>query len=447
MSKNSTQPSALDGSMAGPMQVAGESREALGSRRGYVLFILCAVYSVSVFDRNILSILLEPVRAELNLSDTHLGFLSGLAFALFYVTLAVPIARLADLWKRTRVIALSLAVFSTMTALCSLAMSFWQLLLMRVGVGIGEAGTTPSSTAIIADLYPEESRGSAMSLFAIGGSSGVFLGFAVGGFVAETFGWRYAFLVAAFPGLALALLMHFTVKEPQRSASQQRRAVELGGKPSTVEVLRFLWMQRSLRHLTLGIGLLLLFGYAFQTWLPSYFQRSFGMGIAQTGFIMGVPFGVLGVLGMLAAGVLADRLVNDMRWRSWIVAIAVCTAFPFCVLTMLAPSKYLAIAAYAIPSALGTFYIAPVFALIQSLAPPHMRATALATVIAVANIVGMGLGAQIVGILSDLLNSRYGAESLRFALLACTPALVWAAMHFYRAAVHLETDLARAREA
>jgi MFS family permease len=417
-------------------------------RRGYVVFLLSAVYALSALDRNILSILLQPIQAELKLSDTQLGFLSGFAFAIFYVTLAVPIARLADLWKRTKVIALSLCVFTITTALCAVAVNFWQLMLMRIGVGVGEAGTTPASTAIIADLYPEESRGMAMSLFAIGGCSGVFLGYAVGGVVAEAHGWRTAFLVAALPGLLLALLIHLTVREPQAGSSDCRRARTVAQKHSTIEALSFLWHQRSLRHLTAGVALVLLFSYGFSAWLPSYFQRSYSAGIAEVGYIMGILFGGLSIVGMLASGFLADRIgARDMRWRCWIVAIAVGITFPFCVATVLVQSKLLAIAAYAVPAALAAFYIAPVFALVQSLVPPQTRSMATATVIAVANIVGLGIGPQIIGIASDTLHERLGAESLRYALLAVTPIVPWASAHFHWAARHLANDLSRVREA
>jgi MFS family permease len=410
-------------------------------RRGYVLFVLCAVYALSALDRNILAILLQPIQRELLLSDTQLGFLSGLAFALFYVSLAIPIAHLADLWKRTKVIALSLGLFSVMTALCSAAASFGQLLALRVGVGIGEAGTTPSSTAIISDLYPEKSRATAMALFAIGGFSGVFLGFAVGGIVAESFGWRSAFFVAGVPGLLLALLIHFTVREPARARSPD------SGPLSSRQVCLYLLRQPSIRHLTAGVALILLFTNGFQTWLPSFLQRSFAMSVAETGFVMGVPFGALSIAGMLCAGVLVDRLgERDVRWRSWVVSAGIAITFPFCVMTALAQTKLAAIAAYAIPAALGAAYIGPAFALVQSLSPPSMRALAMATVIGVANVIGSGLGPQVVGVASDAMHARFGTESLRYALLMLTPVLVWAALHFYWAAQYLSADLARARK-
>lgn len=416
------------------------------SDRRYVLFLLCAVYSLSALDRQILAILMQAIKSDLHLSDSGLGLLAGAAFAVVYVTLAVPIARIADAWNRIRIIAIAVSIFSVMTVLCSVAVNFLQFLLLRIGVGMGEAGTTPSSTSIIAELYSESERGRAMAWFAVGGCSGTFIGYALGGVIAQAFGWRAAFLLAGLPGIVVALLLLVSVRELKRAGSGSQDDI-----PRAVparQVIHVLWRQRSLRHLTSGMALVLLFGYGFGTWLPSYFQRSFQLSVAEVGVVLGVFAGALSIVGMRVSGVLVDRLGQfDPRWRSWAVSLALLLMCPFCVVTALAPSRDVAMGAYAVPAILGAFYIAPTFALIQSLAPPHMRATAAATVIAVATLLGIGLGPQAVGLASDALQARLGKESLRYALLICTPILLWAAAHYYWAARHLVDDLARARDA
>jgi predicted MFS family arabinose efflux permease len=406
-------------------------------RRGYILFILAAVYALSVLDRQILAILLQPIKLDLGLSDGRLGFITGIAFAIFYTFLGIPLARVADLWNRKNLIAIALSVFSIMTALCSTATNFWHLLLMRIGVGIGEAGATPASISTIADLYPERSRGTATALFTVGGVMGTFLGFAAGGIIAQAWGWRAAFAAVGFPGLALAMLVVFTGTEPPRE-------IATGGTPTLAQVLPFLWRQRAFRHLTCGVALLLFFGHGFQTWLPAYFQRSHGMSLAQIGVTLGILIGGLSAVGILASGLLSDRLSSsDVRWRSWIVAIAICVTLPFYVTTLLAQDKILALASYAVPALLSIFYQAPALSLLQGLAPAQMRAVAVAIVLFVVNLVGIGLGPQLVGIVSDALQPRFGGESLRYALLVASPVLLWSAAHFYWAGRHLPDDLAR----
>jgi len=418
----------------------------LVERRGYALFVLAAVYALSVLDRQIVAILLQPIKLELRLTDTQLGFLSGIAFAIFYTLLGLPLARVADTHSRRRLIAVSLAIFSIMTALCGVVGSFGQLLLLRICVGVGEAGTTPASTSMIADLYSERSRGIAMALFTIGGITGSFLGFAAGGVIAHLLGWRATFMLVGVPGVILAFLVAATLQDAQRRYPEQH--VSEANVPRTVEVLQFLWRQRAFRHLTCGMALVLFSGYAFQTWLPAYFQRSYGMSILQTGLAMGSLIGGFSAAGILASGLLSDRLMTaDIRWQSWIVAVSAVVMLPFYIATLLVHDSRVAFAAYAIPALLGAFYQAPSLALVQGLAPPQMRATAIAVVLFVANIVGIGMGPQLVGIVSDHLQSHMGAESLRYSLLISTAVLPWAAAHFYRAAKYLAGDIARARDA
>lgn len=417
-------------------------------QRYYALFLLAAVYALSVLDRQIVAILLQPIKEDLHLSDTQLGFLSGIAFGIFYATLGLPIARLADVWNRRNVIVVSLSIFSVMTAICGLAGNFFQLFLGRVGVGIGEAGTTPPSTSIIADLFPERMRARAMALFTVGGNAGIFLGLVVAGVVAEVAGWRSAFLVAGLPGLALALLIALTVKEPSRGMSEGRSVRGETGAPSLMESLRFVWSQRAFRHLALGAALLLLFGNGSFAFFPSFLHRSFGMSLSEIGLTLGLLIGGFSAVGVLLAGVIADWLgARDVRWKIWIVAIVASAMFPFYVAIYLAQSKFEVLLALVLPATLSVFYQAPVLALVQGLAPLKMRAVAIATLLFVGNIIGFGVGPQLVGILSDFLNPRFGDDSLRIALLSCTPILLWAGLHFYLASRYLVADLRRAEAA
>ena len=424
------------------------SPKALGRRRatkrGYALLVLSAVYGLAAADAVLFSILLQPLKVDMQISDTQIGFLVGISVAIFNVLFTIPIGRLADLWKRTNVVAISIAVFGITTALCGFATNIWQLIVIRVFGAIGESGSLPSSTSLIADLYPESSRGTAMAIFVMGGYAGSFLAYAVGGVLVEKLGWRGALGAAAVPGVMLALLIRFSVPEPARDCQGGNARLE---RVPLSSVLRFLWQQRSLRHLVAGSTLVFLYTYGVTVWLPSYFERSFGMGAAETGFFLGVPVGVMALLGMVTSGIVGDRLSKrDVRWRAWIVALAVGIAFPVSVGCFLAPSKLLAVAAYGTAATLTTFYAAPTFALVQSLSLPRMRAVALAVLTTVICLVGRGLGPQIVGVLSDTLHTHWGQDSLRYGLLAMTPALILAAAHFYWAGKYLSKDMQRATE-
>jgi MFS family permease len=408
--------------------------------------ILCFVYGLTALDASVFAVLLPAIKSDFQLSDTELGFLSGISYAAFHIVFTVPIGLLADTWKRNYLIAISLSLFGLMTALCGFAANLVQLIVIRSGCALGASGTVPSSTSIIADLYPEKSRGAAMSLFVIGGAFGSYLAFALGGIAVEKFGWRTAIQLVALPSVLLGVITYFTVKEPPRGLSDGQGAAENAARKPIRQVFVFLLRQHSLWHLTAGATLVYLYSCGSVTWLPSYFQRAYGMGIAETGFLLGIPLGALSVLSLLAGGLLGDSIGRrDERWRAWLVAVALLIAFPFCVVTFLTRSKYLAIGAYAVPASLTVFYVSPTFALVQSLVPPEMRATALAIVLVILSVVGMGIGPQLVGLLSDLLRSRFGVNSLGHALLMLSPILLWAAAHFNLAALNIPRDLARVR--
>jgi predicted MFS family arabinose efflux permease len=414
--------------------------------RRYALGILTVVYSVNYVDRQILSILLEPIKIDLSLSDTQLGLLFT-TFGIFYATLGLPIAMLADRTNRRNVITASMTIFSGMTAACGAVTSFWQLMVVRILVGVGEAGSSPPSHSMIADLYEPKTRATALAIFSLGVNIGIFIGFLVGGFVAQWYGWRWAFLVVGLPGLLLAGLVHFTLKEPPRGHSEGRAGQdEQEDAPSLVEVLRFLLTQPAFRHIAAGATLVSFVGYGAVAWLAPFLVRSHGMEVGNIGLALALIIGIAGGLGTYGAGFLADKLgQKDIRWYMWVVAAAGVIAFPFGFSVYLSEDLSWTLGLFIVPAAAGSLYLGPSLAMTQGLARLKMRAAASALLLFILNIVGLGLGPQAVGIVSDLLEPTYGVESLRYALLAMTPFGLWGSLHFFLAAKTLGDGLERAK--
>ncbi len=408
--------------------------------RRYALGVLVVVYTFNFIDRQILSILLEPIKQELALSDTQLGMLAGFAFAAFYATLGIPIARFADRSNRRNLIALALTIWSGMTALSGFAQNFWHLLLARVGVGVGEAGCSPPAHSMLADYYPAHRRATALGIYSLGIPVGILFGFVAGGWINEYFGWRMAFLVVGVPGLLLALVVRFTVREPERGMSEGHLAA--GDQPGIAETFGYLWQKRSFRHLAFGGALTAFVGYGVITWVPAFLIRSHGMGTDEVGTYLGLILGIPGGIGIALGGFLADRFgARDTRWFLWIVSVAILAGVPFAIGVYLAPDAYLALLLLVLPVALGNFYQATTFAQTQGLVTLRMRAVAAAVLLFILNIIGLGLGPQVTGLLSDLLRPRLGDESLRWSLLICSLVNVWAAWHYYVAGKHLKADL------
>lgn len=407
----------------------------------YVLGVLTAVYASSHVDRQVMGILLEPIKMELGASDTQMGFLVGLTFAIFYATLGMPIAMLADRTNRRNIIGVATTVWSIMTVMCGYAASFLQLALARIGVGIGEAGSSPPSHSVIADLFGTKTRGTAMGIFALGVNIGLLLAYLVGGWVSEYFGWRTTFIVVGLPGLFIAALVFFTIREPERGASDQHLDEQKSAPPFTV-VARYMWKVRSLRHVVIGSSLAGFVGYGFVLWMPSFLVRSHGLSPSEVGLTLALMAGVIGGLGTFTAGRLADVLARrDERWRVWVVAIGKAGYVPFLALVFLVDNFWLAMSLYTIPAFFGGFYLAPTFAIVQSLVSLRMRALASSITLFILNIIGLGFGPQLVGILSDYFAPTYGNESLRMALFVLTFLNLWCALHYYLASRTLKSDL------
>jgi len=413
--------------------------------RNYALFMLMLVYTANYVDRQVLAILLQPIKLDLGLTDTQLGFLSGITFAIFYATLGVPIAMWADRSNRRNIIAMALTLFSGMTVLCGYVTSFAQLALARIGVGIGEAGTGPSSHSMIADMYPPEKRASAMGFYSLGINIGILIGFLVGGWVSQWYGWRVAFMMVGAPGLILALLVRFTMKEPTRGHADGIVTQSVAA-PKVGDVFRHLWSQKSFRHLSFATALAALGGYAGVNWLPAFLARSFQMQGGEIGTWLALIIGFSGGAGTFFTGWLADRYgKRDVRWNLWVVVIIVALCFPFSVAMYTSYDKYTALMLFLFPAFAGAAYIAPALAMTQALVTLRMRAQASAILFLILNLIGMGLGPQFAGILSDLYTPSFGDESLRYALLTISVVWIWSALHFYLAARTLKGDIERAR--
>lgn len=417
------------------------------SYRRYALLVLTAVYCSSHIDRNIMGILLEPIKRDLGLSDTQLGFLSGFAFAIFYATLGMPIAMWADRGNRRNIIALAIATWSAMTALCGLAGNFWQLALARIGVGVGEAGSSPPSHSMIADLYPREERASAMAVYSLGISFGIMIGFLVGGWVAEWYGWRVAFFVVGLPGLALAALVRGTLIEPPRGHAEIRTASASerdAPAPATPPTAAFghMWRTRTTRHVVLGMTLAAFVGYGAVIWTPAFLMRSHGLSPGEVGTLLSFGFGIGGGLGVFTGGKLADVLARrDPRWTLWLVAIGKCSMVPFVLAFYAIENTTLALALYLPGIFFSSFYLGPSMALVQSLSPLRSRAMASAILLFVVNLIGLGVGPQSVGLVSDLLRGPFGDDSLRYALLGVAVLNLWSAGHYALASRTLRDDL------
>lgn len=415
---------------------------AQNSFRTYALGVLVVVYTFNFIDRQILSILMEAIKLDLDLTDTQLGLLSGFAFALFYATLGIPIARWGDRHNRRNLIALALAVWSAMTAISGLALNFWQLLLARIGVGVGEAGCSPPAHSIISDYYPPERRASALGIYSLGIPIGILFGFVAGGWINEFFGWRLAFFVVGIPGLLLAVIVRLTVREPVRGQAEGKR--DSGAMPSFTGTFTHLWRKRTFRHMAFGGSLTAFVGYGFVGWIPVFFIRVHDMSTGELGTWLGLILGIPGAIGIAWGGFLADRLgARDTRWYLWTAAVGLAGSMPFSLGLFFLPNPYWALACMIVPIMLGNFYQATTFSQTQGLVELRMRSVAAAVLLFILNIIGLGLGPFAVGFVTELLAGRFGEESIRYAMVLCGLVQIWAVYHFWVAGKYLAGDLQR----
>jgi MFS family permease len=419
---------------------------ASNSARYYALGLLTVVYTFNFIDRQLLAILQEAIKADLSLSDAQLGLLTGFAFAVFYVTAGIPIARWADKSNRRNIIAMSIGLWSFMTAISGAVANYMQLLLARIGVGVGEAGGSPPAHSIISDIFPPERRAGALSFYSMGVNFGVLFGFLAGGWLNEILGWRLAFVVVGVPGILIALVLWLTLKEPIRGLADNREAK--GEAEPLGAVVSLLWSRVSFRHMAMGAAMNAFAVYSLNSWAASFFIRSYGMGTGEVGTWMAAIIGLGGAIGLLLGGLLAERLaINDVRWYNWVPAWAGVITVPLIAATFVVESQAMSLLLFVVPGFLMTVYLGNTLAMVHGLVGLRMRALASAILLFVLNIIGLGLGPFLVGVLSDILQPTMGAESLRYAMLALVPvAFAWSAVHFFVSARHLKEDLAQAPE-
>ena len=384
------------------------------AKRRLVLAMLLLVYIFNFLDRQILGILAAPIKADLHLTDAQFGAIGGLAFALLYSVLGVPLAVLADRTSRSGVITGALVVWSGFTALCGVATSYGQLFLFRLGVGVGEAGGSAPSYALISDYYPPERRARALAIYNMGVPVGLACGVLLGGYLAQLVDWRTAFLSVGIAGIIVAPVFRWLVRDVPRPAAVA------GEKVRPREVFGILFRKPAFWLLALSGGFSSLCGYGLALWTPSVLIRSYGFDLITTGQFMGSLLLVGGATGVFLGGALADRLGRrDRAWYARLPAIAWAITVPTFAAGLLAPDPWLAWPLLLIPNALNIFWLGPVTAAVQHLVPPRMRATAGGSFLFINNLLGLGVGPLLMGAISDWLKASYGAESLRYAAVSC----------------------------
>ncbi|MFK7895809.1 MAG: spinster family MFS transporter [Myxococcota bacterium] len=403
--------------------------------------MLALAYALNFIDRQILVIVQEPLKAEMGLSDTQLGWLSGFAFAVVYITAGIPIAYMADRKNRRNIIGAAVTVWSGMTAISGLAQNFTQLLLARIGVGIGEAGGSPPAHSMISDYYPPEERSGALAIYSSGLHFGIFLGFLLGGVITEALGWRAAFMAVGLPGILFSLIFVLTVREPLRGRWETQEAAAY--TPTLGETLRLLMRFKTFWYIAMGCGLTAFAGYGGGNFAPSFLQRSHGMTLGDAGVVMAIVAGGSGLLGTLLGGKLGDRLgPRDPRWYVWIPMIAgfiaVPLSFPY---LLLDDTRVVVVLLFFVSMAINT-YLGPCLSVVHGLVPPSMRALASAVMFFVLNLVGLGLGPLTAGILSDYFTGIYGADGLRYAILIVGMIAGIGVLFFFLAARSLKEDMA-----
>jgi predicted MFS family arabinose efflux permease len=404
------------------------------SSQRVLLWTLLVVYILNFLDRQIVNILAEPISRDLGLSDTQIGLMTGLAFALFYTLLGIPIARYADRPDSNRVglIAVSLGIWSAMTVLCGMAQNYVQLLLARVGVGVGEAGCTPAALSLITDTVPKEKRASAIGFYGLGIPIGSLLGSVIGGLVADVHGWRVAFWVVGLPGVLLAIALPFLLREvrPVRAETPTPEA-DAPKQLSLDKAFKEVFSSRVFLLIMIAASFTAFLSYGKTTWTLIYFMRNLGMSPGEAGTWLAIPLGIAGIIGTWGGGKLADKYgAIDKKYIFYAPAIGMAIAAPLLFLAYWVSDWRLAIALIIIPAACNILYYAPTYACVQGLVRPEARATASALMLFAQNLIGLGLGPTLFGILSDVLKPMAGAQSVQWVLfgaawLGLIPALIF----------------------
>ncbi len=412
-------------------------------QRWYVLFIMMLVYTISIADRYVLSTLLGPISKELHLSDSGAASL-GIPLALFYVVMGIPLSWLCDRSNRRTLLAVCVTVWSLMTTLTGYTRGYFDLLLARIGVGIGEAGGTPACNSIIGDYFPADRRSMAMTVFALGAPIGAWLGSDIAGYVSNLHGWRSAFLVLGIPGVILAIIIMVTIKEPARGRLD---AVVEEKAPSVMETFRFLWSQKAAVHAMMGAGLSAFWGWGLMWFTPLFLQRTYGMNEGTAGGLLGQIYLVAGIgASLVTAYVVARPSFTDPRKIANLLAAVTAVATVPSFLAYWTHDLAFAKLMWWIFIPAIYFYIGPAMALCQNLAAPKMRAMSIAISLLIANLLNLIVAPAIVGGLSDYFagSQPASADSLRLAQLILAPSGLWAAWHYWRASKYIIEDQKRA---
>jgi len=411
--------------------------------RWYVLAMLTGLYTFNFIDRQILVILQEPIKAEMGLSDTQLGLLSGLAFAVIYVVAGLPIARWADRGNRRNIVTIALVVWSGMTAISGLAQNYWQLLLARVGVATGEAGGSPPAHSMISDIFKKEERATALSIYSMGINFGGLIGLLAGGWIAQTMDWRYAFYLVGIPGLLYAIALRLTVREPPRGFAEKITVVD--ESPSMIEVAKVLLTRPTFRHMAIAAGLHAFISYGAANFAPSFYIRTHGMDLGPVGTWLALA-GITGAIGTFLGGYLTDKLMlRDQRWYLWVPAISTLITLPVSMIIYNVGNPYIALSLQFVTGLTFSMYLAPNLALAHSLVGLRMRAMSSAVLFFILNIIGLGLGPLVVGAISDALAPRFGNDSIRYSLMLVVCVFnIWCVFHYWMASRTVREDLALA---
>lgn len=429
--------------------------------RTYAMSLLLGIYTINFLDRQVVNILAEPIKQDLGLADWQLGLMSGLAFALFYTVLGIPIARIAERGNRPLIIGIAVAVWSGFTALCGLAQNFVQLILFRIGVGVGEAGCTPPAHSLISDYVPKEQRSTALAFYSMGTPIGGLMGLILGGLVADAYGWRIAFLVAGVPGILFALLAIFTLPEPRKELA--RRTANIQANSATFgETMAFLRGQKTFWYISFAAAVKAFIGYGHAPFTASFFLRNYpdqvqslastvgatvGYNLQSIGFLglaLGLMSGIAGAMGSWLGGFIADKFAaRDLRAQMVAPAIASLITIPIFITAMSVGNVPLALVLLTINGLLGSLWYGPVYGTAQSIVPPHMRATASAILLFTINLIGLGLGPLAVGLLSDYFAVGMGmgsGQGVRWALMVSAAIGLVATYCFWRATHTIRQD-------
>jgi predicted MFS family arabinose efflux permease len=412
--------------------------------RWYVLVTMCAIYAINIADRYVVSTVLEPIRLELRLTDAGVAFLTGVPLALFYVTFGLPISWLADRFNRRNILAAALILWSSFTVICGLSRTYLQLLLARIGVGIGEAGGLPPSSSIVSDCFPADRRPMAFTVLALGAPIGAWLGADMAGAVAHAYGWRAAFLALGAPGVAMGILAYLTIREPARGRLDASGAAT---SSSLLGAVRFLWSQRAAFHVLMGCGVCSLWGWGLIWWTPAFLMRTYHLDVGEAGAITG-PMHLLGGMAATAgtAWLLSRPYMAAPRRVLWLLGAGVGFATVPSYIAYWTHSLWLSKLMLWLYIPAIYFFIGPCMGLLQNLAPAHLRSMFIALSLLVGNVLNLIVAPQAVGLASDFFahGGPTDAASLRLALLLLAPTGFWAVGHFYLANNTVVADLERA---